>query len=215
MEVYDELLQAFGPQSWWPGDSPFEVVVGAVLVQNTSWRNVERTIFNLKRHDLLDIHRLARVTTPRLERLLQPAGYFRVKAKRLSSVLEFLLREHGGSLDRLFQLPLEVARGQLLAVHGVGPETADSILLYAGQLPKFVVDAYTRRVLVRHGWVAPPANYQAMQEWFERRLDADVSLFNEYHALIVRLGVEYCKPTPRCDNCPLQHRLPRGGPCEL
>ncbi len=214
LDVHHELLAAFGPQHWWPGETPFEVVVGAVLVQNTAWRNVERAIDNLKRHDLMQVDRLSRVTTPRLERLLQPTGYFRVKAKRLKNLLSFLVDEHGGSLDSLFALPLEEARQQLLGVNGVGPETADSILLYAGGVPKFVVDAYTRRLLLRHGWLPPPGKYDAMQQLFERRLAPDAALFNEFHALIVRLGVEYCKPKPRCEACPLRHRLPRNGPCE-
>lgn len=214
MDVYQELVAAFGPQHWWPGDTPFEIVVGAVLVQNTAWRNVERAIANLKKHKLLEVRPLARVSTPRMERLIQPAGYFRVKAKRLRNVVDFLIREHDGSLDSLFAQPVETARGQLLSVNGIGPETADSILLYAGALPKFVVDAYTRRMLVRHDWLATPAKYDQMQQLFEDNLDMDVELFNEYHALIVRLGVEYCKPTPKCDECPLRHRLPPGGPCE-
>lgn len=215
LDVYDELFVAFGPQHWWPGDTPFEVVVGAVLVQNTSWRNVERAIADLKQQNLLDVHRLVRLETPRLEELLKPVGYFRVKAKRLRNVLRFLVDQHAGSLDSLFALPLDVAREQLLGVNGVGPETADSILLYAGNLPKFVVDAYTRRVLVRHGWLATSATYDDMQRLFERRLAEDVPLYNEYHALVVRVGNKYCRAKPKCDDCPLRHRLPRSGPCEL
>lgn len=212
LDVYNDLHTAFGPQHWWPGETPFEVVVGAVLVQNTSWRNVERAISNLREHELLDVQRLARVTTQRLERLLRPAGYYRVKAKRLGNLLEFLVVEHEGSLDSLFALPIAVAREQLLSVNGVGPETADSILLYAGNQPKFVVDAYTKRVLVRHGWLDASCGYDDMQQLFEQRLDVDVPLYNEFHALIVRLGNEYCRAKPKCDACPLRHRLPRSGP---
>jgi len=215
LDLYDELFAAFGPQHWWPGDSPLEVVVGAVLVQNTAWSNVVRAIDNLKQRRLMHIGRLVDLPHAELEELLQPAGYFRVKARRLRNVLEWLVREHQGSLDRLFALPLEEARRQLLGVNGVGPETADSILLYAGELPKFVVDAYTRRLLVRHGWLAPPATYDQMQQLFEKRLEPDVQLFNEYHALIVRLGHEYCRKKPRCESCPLRRRLPRCGPLEL
>jgi endonuclease-3 related protein len=215
IELYNDMYSALGPQNWWPGESPFEVVVGAVLVQNTAWRNVERAIANLKQHDLMDIKRLYAVKVPRLEQLLQPAGYFRVKTQRLRNVLEYLITNHDGELDGLFALPLDEARRQLLEVNGVGPETADSILLYAGEMPKFVVDAYTRRILLRHGWLAPPAAYPEMQQLFERRLPADTQLYNEYHALIVRVGNEFCKSRPKCEECPLRHRLPRGGPIEL
>ncbi|WP_425397267.1 endonuclease III domain-containing protein [Aeoliella sp.] len=215
LDLYEEMFSAFGPQQWWPGETPLEVVIGAVLVQNTAWRNVERAIENLKQHDLIDVERLYAVKPSRLERLIQPAGYFRVKARRLRNVLEFLVDEHDASLDRLFELPLEEARTQLLAVNGVGPETADSILLYAGEMPKFVVDAYTRRVLLRHGWLAPPAKYETMQKFFEARLPEDVPLYNEYHALIVRVGNQYCRAKPNCEECPLRSRLPRGGPIEL
>lgn len=211
-QLYDALFERFGPQAWWPGESPTEVVVGAVLVQNTAWRNVERAIANLRREELLDIVRLYEVEPTRLETLIQPAGYFRVKAQRLRNLLAMLVSEHGGSLDSLFALPLDVAREQLLGVSGVGPETADSILLYAGNLPKFVVDAYTRRVLLRHGWLAPPAKYEQMQKLFESRLPPDAMLYNEYHALIVRLGYEFCRAKPRCEGCPLACYLPRGGP---
>ncbi|MCO6046493.1 endonuclease III domain-containing protein [Aeoliella sp. ICT_H6.2] len=215
LDLYEEMYAAFGPQHWWPGDSPLEVVIGAVLVQNTAWRNVERAIANLKQHNLIDVDRLYAVEVGRLEELVQPAGYFRVKARRLRNLLEFVIDRHEGSLDRLFELPMEEARRQLLEVNGVGPETADSILLYAGEQPKFVVDAYTRRVLLRHGWLAPPATYEAMQKFFERRLPAEVPLYNEYHALIVRIGNQYCRSQPKCEECPLKGRLPRGGPIEL
>ncbi len=214
LDVYHDLHAALGPQHWWPAETPFEVVVGAVLVQNTSWRNVERAIANLKQHGLLEPHRLALVTRPRLERLLRPAGYYRVKARRLGNFLKFLVDEHAGSLDSLFALPLAVAREQLLSINGVGPETADSILLYAGNLPKFVVDAYTKRVLVRHGWLDASSGYGDMQQLFEQRLTVDVSLYSEFHALIVRVGNEYCRAKPKCDACPLRHRLPRSGPCD-
>ncbi|QDU54868.1 endonuclease III domain-containing protein [Aeoliella mucimassa] len=214
-ELYETMLAACGPQHWWPGESPLEVVVGAVLVQNTAWRNVERAIANLKTHELLDVERLHRAPTEQLETLLQPAGYFRVKTKRLQNVIRFLVDQHGGSLDRLFELSIDDARQQLLSVNGVGPETADSILLYAGSLPRFVVDAYTRRILLRHNWIEPPATYEAMQQLFERRLAPDVDLYNEYHALIVRVGNEYCRAKPKCESCPLRSYLPRSGPCEI
>lgn len=210
--MYDVLLARFGPQGWWPGESPTEVTVGAVLVQNTSWRNVEHALANLRDHNLLDIARLHALEHDRLERLIQPAGFYRVKARRLRNLLEFLVEGHQGSLDSLFRLPLEEARRQLLSVNGIGPETADSILLYAGGLARFVVDTYTRRILVRHGWAPPKVSYHEMQALFESQLVADPQVFNEYHALIVRLGYHYCKARPRCGECPLACYLPRTGP---
>ncbi len=217
LEIYQELFTQFGPQHWWPGESPTEVAVGAVLVQNTAWKNVERAIDNLRQADLLQVDKLYQLPVAELETLIQPAGFYRVKAKRLRNLLALIVEQHEGEIERLLGLPMEVARQQLLAVQGVGPETADSILLYGGGHPKFVVDAYTRRVLLRHGWLAPPAKagpatYATMQQLFEQALPRDVALFNEYHALIVRVGHLHCRRTPQCDGCPLQHRLPPSGP---
>lgn len=214
-QLYDDLFQAFGPQHWWPAENREEVVIGAVLVQSVSWKNVERAIDNLRSENLIHLRRLYELPLPKLHKLIQPVGYYRVKAARLRNLLEFVVNEHNGSLDSLFALPLEVAREQLLSVNGIGPETADSILLYAGQMPSFVVDAYTRRVLLRHGWIVPPAKYEAMQQLFVSQLPADAALFNEYHALIVRVGNQFCSRTPKCDECPLRHRLPKSGPREI
>jgi len=213
-QLYDDLFQAYGPQHWWPGESREEVVIGAVLVQSVSWKNVEQAIDNLRNENLIHFRRLYELPLADLHKLIQPIGYYRVKAKRLRNLLEFLVVKHDGSLDSLFALPMEAAREQLLAVNGVGPETADSILLYAGQMPSFVVDAYTRRVLLRHGWIDPPAKYEAMQRLFENQLPAEAELFNEFHALIVRVGNQFCSRTPKCEECPLRHRLPRLGPLE-
>jgi endonuclease-3 related protein len=214
-EIYQRLLTAFGPQSWWPGESPFEVVIGAVLVQNTSWTNVERAIRNLREADLLEPHALAAVPQDTLAELIHPAGYFRVKAKRLRSLLGFLVERYGGSLEATFQTPLDTLRNELLAVHGIGKETADSILLYAGGLPVFVVDAYTHRVFARHGWIGWDADYDQMQEYFQGGLPQDAAMYNEFHALLVRLGKDFCrKSQPRCATCPLRELLPEGGPQE-
>lgn len=214
-EVYRRLFDAFGPQRWWPGDSPFEVIVGAVLVQNTNWQNVRRAIDNLRRADLLDPHALHDVPPPQLEGLIRPAGYFRLKARRLRSVLEFLVGRYDGSIERMFAGDLSALRAELLAVHGVGPETADSILLYAGGLPAFVVDAYTHRVFARHGWIDFHADYHAVQDHFQGGLPEDVDLYNEYHALLVHLGKHYCRKTsPKCHQCPLAEWLPDGGPLQ-
>ena len=214
-EVYDRLLEAFGPQHWWPGQSPFEVMVGAVLVQNTNWKNVEKAIDNLRRADLLEPHALYQVRPEELEELIRPAGYFRIKARRLHGLLEFFVRRYDGSTEAMFGTELSALREELLAVHGIGPETADSILLYAGGLPVFVVDTYTHRVLARHGWIGFDADYHTIQEHFQSSLPQDVALYNEYHALLVRVGKDYCrKQNPRCDECPLAELLPGGGPLE-
>lgn len=215
IELYNTLLASLGPQHWWPGDSPIEVAVGAVLVQNTSWRNVVRAIDALKQRDLLSIQALHDLRPAALEKLLQPSGYYRIKTKRLKNLIRFLMEVHDGSLDNLFALDMAVAREQLLAVNGIGPETADSILLYAGDQPRFVVDAYTRRILLRHDWLLPPATYDQMQQLFERRLEPDVTLYNEFHALIVAVGNQHCRAKPQCEGCPLERYLPRGGPCEI
>jgi endonuclease-3 related protein len=214
-EIYRRLLAAFGPQHWWPAEFPFEVVVGAVLVQNTSWQNVERAIRNLREAGLLEPHALAALPEDTLQDLVRPAGYYRVKAKRLGSLLRFLIERYGGSLEAMFRTPADTLRNQLLAVHGIGKETADSILLYAGGLSVFVVDTYTHRVLARHGWIGFDADYDQIQEYFQGGLPEDAALFNEFHALLVRLGKDYCrKAQPRCANCPLRKLLPEGGPLE-
>ncbi len=214
-EVSQCLFDAFGPPHWWQRRSPFEVIVGAVLVQNTNWQNVEKAIDNLRQADLLEPHALCAVPSEELESLIRPAGYFRIKAHRLHSLLEFLVERYDGVLDDAFATDLPTLREELLAVHGIGPETADSILLYAGGLPAFVVDTYTHRVFARHGWIGFEADYRRIQDHFQSGLPEDVELFNEYHALLVRVGKEYCRKTgPRCDRCPLARWLPDGGPLE-
>ncbi|MEE8451431.1 MAG: endonuclease III domain-containing protein [Thermoguttaceae bacterium] len=214
-EVYRHLFDAFGPQHWWPGQTPFEVMVGAVLVQNTNWQNVEKAIGNLRDADLLQPHALYDVPSEELEELIRPAGYFRIKARRLRSLLEFLVERYDGLIDGMFATGVHSLREELLAVHGIGPETADSILLYAGGLPAFVVDTYTHRVFARHGWIGFDADYHMIQDHFQSGLPEDVSLFNEYHALLVRVGKEFCrKKNPRCGECPLAELLPEGGPLE-
>jgi endonuclease III related protein len=212
-EVYRRLFDAFGPQHWWPGESPFEVMLGAVLTQNTNWQNVERAIRNLREADLLDLHALYGAPLEELEELIRPAGYFHVKARRLRSLLEFVIERYAGSLEAMFQTGLAELRQQLLGVHGIGPETADSILLYAGGLPSFVVDAYTHRVLARHGWIGFDADYHQIQDYIQGELPQEVQLYNEFHALLVRLGKDFCrKSNPKCIECPLGELLPPGGP---
>lgn len=213
-EIYNRLFAAYGPQHWWPGESPFEVLIGAVLVQNTAWQNVARAIDNLKQADLLEPHELYGVPEEELEELIRPAGYFRVKGRRLRNLLELLVDRYDGSLDAMFASGLSTLREELLSVNGVGPETADSILLYAGGLPTFVVDTYTHRVFARHGWIEFNADYHAIKEHFESGLERDVALYNEYHALLVRVGKLHCRKRPKCDGCPLAELLPERGPLE-
>lgn len=209
-DYYLKLLKAHGPQHWWPGRTRFEVIVGAILTQNTAWVNVERAIANLRRERVLSVRAMGAVGVRHLAQLIRPAGYFRQKTKTLKAFLDFLRREYGGSLTRMFSARTAVLREQLLGVRGIGPETADSILLYAGSHGVFVVDAYARRLLERHGLAQPKASYEEVREFFERRLPKDVPLYNEFHALMVRNGKEHCrKRDPRCEECALRDFLPR------
>lgn len=209
-EVYRRLVEALGPQHWWPGDSPLEVMVGAVLVQNTSWKNVERAISNLRDAQLLTFSRLSTVSTGELEEFIRPAGYFRQKTKRLRILIEFIEREYAGSIDAMKAADTEQLRGQLLALHGIGPETADSILLYALDKPIPVVDTYTHRVFARHGWIGYEADYYQLQQYFFDELPIDTAIYNEMHALLVNVGHHYCRKVPRCEECPLFDMLPGG-----
>ncbi len=211
-QVFEHLKAHYGPQHWWPAETPFEVIVGAVLTQNTSWKNVERALENLRQAELLSPRELYQVPLEELAELLRPAGYYRLKARRLRNLLEMIVEQYDADLTVMFSQPIDVLRERLLAVNGIGPETADSILLYAGGLPRFVVDAYTHRLVTRHGWIEPEADYHTLQAWFEERLEADPPLYNEYHALIVRVGNQHCRKTPRCQGCPLEKLLPPGGP---
>ena len=202
---YHTLYESLGPQSWWPAKTPFEVVVGAILTQNTNWTNVERAIANLRREHLLSPRAMERVSPAHLASLIRSSGYFRQKAKKLKAFVRFLREEYSGSLKRMFQTPTAELREKLLAVHGIGPETADSILLYAGGKEIFVVDAYTKRILSRHGWVGDKATYEEMRTLVESHLPRDVSRYNEFHALLVNVGKNWCRPRdPRCSECPLR-----------
>jgi endonuclease-3 related protein len=210
--VYDRLLAAFGPQHWWPGESPFEVMVGAVLVQNTSWRNVERAIANLRDADLMEPRTLYSLAESELAELIRPAGYFQVKARRLHNLLRLVVDEYDGSLEAMFRTDLATLRAELLGTSGIGPETADAILLYAAGRPTFVVDTYTHRILARHGWIGYDADYDELKDYFESGLPQEAGLYNEYHALLVRVGKDYCRKTnPKCEECPLRDLLPAGG----
>jgi len=206
-EIYQLLLDRFGPQHWWPGETQFEIITGAILTQNTAWPNVEKAIDNLKAANLLTPEKLRKMQTPKLAEFIKPAGYFNIKAKRLKNFLAWLFEHYDGQLTNLQGVSTSRLRTELLAIKGVGPETADSILLYAFDREIFVVDAYTARVAVRHGLLEPPVDYDQLQLLFQANLPADTRLFNEFHALLVRLGKEFCRPKPKCDNCPLE-KLP-------
>lgn len=200
---FDAMLARFGPQEWWPGESPFEVMVGAVLTQNTNWSNVEKAIARLKSAGALTPRAIDAMDSAELAELIRPAGYFNVKARRLKNLVAWMVADFGGSIARMRKVDPGEMRRRLLEVKGVGRETADSILLYALDHARFVVDAYTFRVAARHGLVAPPADYDELQSLFEDHLPHDADLFNEYHALLVAVGKTHCRPTARCDDCPL------------
>lgn len=234
---YLSMLRRWGPQNWWPAQSRFEVIVGAFLTQNTAWSNVEKAVAQLRRAGALSVKAVRQVPLAELESLVRSSGYFRQKARRLKNFLAFLDAKYGGSLDRMFDQPTEKLRSELLALNGIGPETADSILLYAGDHPVFVVDAYTRRILERHGIIDAKAGYEEIRALVEtaicsaepeslkssqpgaepRHPASRISTkprshlarhYNEFHALIVRTGVEYCRPACRCEGCPLRRFLP-------
>ena len=207
-EIYQRLLKAYGPQHWWPADTCLEVMIGAVLTQNTNWRGVERAISKLKRSRLLDVHKLNGVETDKLARLIRPSGYFNLKARRLKNLLELVVEEYGGDLEAMGREETNNLRQEFLAVKGVGPETADSILLYGYNRPIFVIDTYTRRVLSRHGLIEQTADYQELQQLFMQHLPLEASMFNEYHALLVKVGKVHCQKKPRCHGCPLEPLLP-------
>lgn len=208
LQIYNLLSDRFGPQHWWPGDTPFEVAVGAILTQNTNWSNVEKALDNLKQAGCFSAAQLYALPQERLAEHIRPAGYFRRKAERLRHFLTWLCEEYGADLSNLASLSTASLREDLLAIKGIGPETADSILLYALERPSFVVDTYTARIAVRHGLIEPPFDYHNLQALFVDHLPQEVALYNEYHALIVATGKHFCKPKPRCEGCPLSE-LPR------
>lgn len=206
--IFDTLHAAFGDQHWWPADSDYEVMVGAVLTQNTAWRNVERAIANLRREDLLEPAAVMALPEEQLAEQIRPAGYFNIKARRLRNLTAALLDD--GGVDAWWHWETDALRRRLLQVNGVGEETADSILLYVFRRPVFVVDAYTRRIFTRLDLLVGDEAYGTIAERFHAGLPGDSGLFNEYHALIVRLGNRICRPRPRCGECPLRNDCPVG-----
>lgn len=219
--AYPLMRERFGHQHWWPGETPLEVCVGAILVQNTSWTNVERAIANLKSAGVLAPKKLYALPEPGLAQLIRPAGYFNVKARRLRSFLRVLVGAYGGDLNKLFAGETATVRERLLAIHGIGPETADSLLLYAGGHQSFVIDAYTKRIFGRHGWAKSDGqtkdgafSYDALKSLCEsalnqKRGDARLDYWQDYHAQLVMVGKHYCRPREaRCEQCPLRSLLP-------
>jgi endonuclease III related protein len=203
-DIYERLYRRFGHQHWWPGETPFEIIVGAILTQNTNWGNVEKAIGNLKKKNLLTPEKLHSLDPAELAELIRPAGYYNIKAGRLKSFLNRLFEKFDGQLERLDSLSTDRLREELLSIKGIGPETADSISLYAFNKPVFVVDTYTGRILGRHRLLEPGAGYEDVRMLFESALPREVQLYNEFHALLVRLGKEYCKTKPQCHGCPLE-----------
>ena len=206
-EIYELAFERFGPQHWWPGETQFEIIIGAILTQNTSWANVEKAIANLKSAGCLTPEKLHYCDLSQLAELIRPAGYFNIKAKRLKNFVDWLFDNYNGRLSGLESVDTDRLRAELLAIKGIGPETADSILLYAFGRAIFVVDAYTARIACRHQLIEPDADYKQLRELFQSNLQQDTQLFNEYHALLVRVGKEFCKPKANCSNCPLR-KLP-------
>lgn len=202
--MYETLLGAFGPQHWWPGETRTEIIVGAILTQNTAWTNVEHAIDNLKCAECLTLPALRGIDERELADLIRPSGCYRVKAKRLKSMVTWIFEHYSGDLDAMFAEDSARLRERLLGVYGLGPETVDSILLYAGGVATFVVDAYTQRILRRHFLLDGQAGYDQTKGLFEAAMPNEADLFNEYHALLVAVGKDYCKPRARCEGCPLR-----------
>lgn len=202
---FEKLYKYYGPQHWWPGDSSLECIIGAILTQNTSWSNVDKAICRLKKENLLSIESINNLTTRELAELIKPSGYYNQKAIKIKFFIEFLNENYTGNLNKLFEEDLHTLRNKLLSIKGIGPETADSIILYAANKPIFVVDTYTHRILYRHNLITEETDYQEMQDIFMDSLHDDAEIFNEYHALIVKVGKEHCrKKNPICNGCPLE-----------
>ena len=213
-EAYRLMRREFGHRNWWPGDTPFEICVGAILTQNTSWKNVEHAIANLKTARVLTPRKIHTLTHEELAKLIRPAGYFNIKAKRLRNFVNVLVEQHGASLMQMFRGKTAAIRERLLAINGIGPETADSMLLYAGDHHSFVIDAYTKRIFQRHNWCSEDADYDHLQALCSRALnqksgESELDYWQDYHAHLVGVGNRFCKPrSPLCAECPLESLLP-------
>ncbi len=211
MEMYEAMRERFGPQGWWPaaagvtpGDRALEICIGAILTQNTNWRNVEKALANLQAADYLTVAALHAKPQEAIAELIRPAGYFNVKAKRLKNFISAVHESCDDDIQAFLDRPVSALRAGLLSINGIGRETADSIILYAAEKPSFVVDTYTYRILVRHHLIGSEDDYEAIKELFESSLPEDVSLWNDYHAQLVAVGKKFCRPTARCSGCPLE-----------
>lgn len=201
--IYHSLFKEFGPRNWWPAKTKFEIIAGAILTQNTNWANVVKAIGNLNTSNKLNPKALFEIKIKDLANLIRPAGYYNIKAKRLKNFINFLFKNYQGSIKKMFEENSRILRKKLLQINGIGPETADSILLYAGKKASFVVDAYTKRILVRHGLIDKKADYNSIQNLFETNIKKNVKIYNEYHALLVHLGKTFCRKIPKCSLCPI------------
>lgn len=207
-EVYERLFAAFGPRNWWPADSPFEVILGAILTQNTAWKNVAAAITNLRRYNLLSFERICDLGVADLAALVRSSGFYNQKAVKIKRFCDHIREEWAGVLEDYLAQDADSLRSDLLSIRGIGPETADSIVLYAAFKPSFVVDAYTYRILSRHGWVDESISYDELRDYFMGALEPDVPFYQEFHALLVKTGHLYCRRKPLCDSCPLKILLP-------
>jgi len=205
MEMFHLMLGHFGSQHWWPGDSVLEIMVGAILTQNTNWKNVEKAILNLKKGNMMSLEVLNTVTPEELAEKIRPSGYYNIKAGRLKNLINYLFEYYEGSIKIFLEQETSKMREELISVKGIGPETADSIILYAAERPVFIIDSYTHRILNRHELFDSQASYYELQEYFTHNLKDDTALFNEFHALIVMVGKEYCRKSPQCNKCPLEN----------
>ncbi len=210
MEMYDAMRSHFGPRKWWPSSQPrstpagkLEICIGSILTQNTNWGNVEKALANLQAAGLMSIPQLCAKRSDSLGKIIRPAGYYNVKAKRLKNFVRFVCDEFDGDIAAFLNRPIEPLRRDLLSINGVGPETADSIILYAAGKPTFVVDAYTKRIFTRHGLMDESADYESLRRFCQTHLPKSTKLWNDYHAQLVAVSKDFCKPTPRCDHCPL------------
>lgn len=206
-EIYQTLQNHYGHRGWWPGGSKLEIIIGAILTQNTNWKNVEKALHNLKANHLLSYKALVELPQEELAQLIRPSGYFNQKSLKIKAFLRFVEDHYGSSLKRMFAEPTYVLRPQLLSIKGIGPETADSILLYAGEHLSFVIDLYTYRVMTRHGWAEEEIDYHGLQELFESRIPNELDLYQDFHAQLVAVGNQHCRKTPKCEGCPLEKYL--------
>lgn len=204
LKIFNILLGSFGKRNWWPGETPLEIIVGAILTQNTSWKNVEKAIKNMKNEGILDVERLYEINPEKLSEIIRPSGFFNIKSKRLKNIINVIYNKHNATIENIETIETYTLRNLLLSINGIGPETADSILLYALNKPVFVVDAYTKRFLKNHNLYNGDGDYHDIQKFFMDNLQSDVCLFNEFHALIVCLCQIHCRKVPICSGCPLE-----------